>query len=124
MQAKRLRQVKEVLKAEISDIIRTRVKDPRIGFVTVTEVNLSKDLKHARIDISVMGSEQQKTETIQGLQNAHAFIQKEIASRIRIRYIPVLSFKLDTRFEDYARIDKILSDLDLGQETPPDTVDV
>ena len=123
-QSKRIKKVSEVLKSEISDIIRTRVKDPRVGFITITEIHLSRDLKHARVDISVMGTDQQKEETIQGLQNAHAFIQKEIASRIRLRYIPVLRFQLDTRFDDYDRIDQILSNLETGQESPPAPVDV
>ncbi|MBN2105092.1 30S ribosome-binding factor RbfA [bacterium] len=123
MKNKRTRQLGELLKSEISDIIRKRVKDPRVGFVTVTEVNLSNDLKHALVRISVMGSDHQKTETIQGLQNAHAFIQKEIASRIRLRYIPVLTFQLDTRYDDYERIDKILQKLEIGNASS-DIVDV
>jgi ribosome-binding factor A len=124
MQRKRTRQLGEVLKSEISDIIRMRVKDPRVGFITVTEVNLSNDLKHARVNVSVMGSDIQKKNTIQGLQNAHAFIQKEIANRIRLRYIPVLNFHLDTRYDDYDRIDQILNKLTTGNASSGSVVDV
>jgi len=115
MQSKRTKQLGEILKSEISAIIRTRVKDPRVGFITVTEVDLSRDMKHANVSVSVMGSNTQKDDTIRGLQNAHAFIQKEIASRIRLRYVPILAFDLDTRYEDYERIDHILNELDRGK---------
>ena len=111
MQNKRIKQISEMLKGTISDIIHSRVKDPRIGFVTITELNLSKDLRKAKVFISVMGPDEKKQETRIGLQNAHAFIQKEMASKLRLRYIPVLEFILDNRYEDYERIDRIIQEV-------------
>ena len=108
MHNKRLKQISETLKDVISDIIHTRVKDPRIGFVTIIDLNLSKDSRYAKVFISVMGSDEKKQETLTGLQNAHAFIQKEMTSRLRLRYIPVLTFILDNRFDTAERIDRII----------------
>ena len=111
MQNKRLKQISEMLKDVISDIIHTKVKDPRIGFVTIIDLALSKDSRYAKVFISVMGSDEKKEETLTGLQNAHAFIQKEMAARLRLRYIPVVTFILDHRFDDYDRIDRIIQEI-------------
>ncbi|MDI6829651.1 MAG: 30S ribosome-binding factor RbfA, partial [Armatimonadota bacterium] len=73
----RLERVKELLKSEISEIIRREIKDPRLGFVTITDAEVSKDLRHAKIYVSVLGDEQQKQETLNILQAAAGFIRGE-----------------------------------------------
>jgi ribosome-binding factor A len=120
-QGKRILQVAEILKTEISDVLRLRVKDPRIGFVSITEVQVSSDLRHARVHFSIMGSEEQREKSFTGLLNAQSFIQKEIASRIRLRYSPVLSFFLDTRYDDLEKIERIIGEINPGKTESPES---
>jgi ribosome-binding factor A len=94
----------ELIAAELSELMRTRLKDPRIGFASVTHVEVSGDLRHAKISISVMGTSEEQEETMKGLRNANGFLRHELAQRLTIRYMPQLAFKLDTSIEEGARI--------------------
>src|SRR5437879_4534517 len=94
----------ELIAAELSELMRTRLKDPRIGFASVTHVEVSGDLRHAKISISVMGTPEEQEETMKGLRNANGFLRHELAQRLTIRYMPQLAFKLDTSIEEGARI--------------------
>ncbi len=80
---------------EISDLIRTRMQDPRIGFASVVSVDLSGDLRHAKIFISVMGTPEEQQETMRALTHGAGFLRHELAQRLSIRYTPEISFKLD-----------------------------
>lgn len=104
----RQEKVKELLKHEVSDILRKEMKDPRLGFVTVTDADVSKDLKHAKIFISVLGSEQEKAESFAILQSASSFIRGEFGRRVSMKVIPEISFRLDTAVEHGARIFELL----------------
>src|SRR5215469_14998259 len=86
----------ELIAVELSELLRTRIKDPRIGFASITHVDVSGDLRYAKVSISVMGSPEERKETMKGLKNATGFLRHELASRITLRYTPELSFKLDT----------------------------
>lgn len=88
-------QLGEVISHELSDLIRTRMKDPRIGFASITDVNVSADLRHAKVFVSVMGSEQDQRETLAGLNHASGFLRHELAQRLTIRYTPEIGFRLD-----------------------------
>lgn len=88
-------QLGEVISHELSDLIRTRMKDPRIGFASITDVNVSADLRHAKVFVSVMGSEQDQRETLAGLNHASGFLRHELAQRLTIRYTPEIVFRLD-----------------------------
>ncbi|GIM47843.1 ribosome-binding factor A [Collibacillus ludicampi] len=112
----RVNRVGEQIKKEISDIIQNELKDPRIGFVTVTSVEASGDLQHARIFISVMGSEEQRRETLQALERAKGFIRSEIGKRIRLRLTPELSFHLDTSIDYSEKIMEKLREIQSGSE--------
>jgi ribosome-binding factor A len=94
----------ELIAVELSDLMRTRLKDPRIGFASITRVEVSGDFRHARVYVSVMGSAQEREETMRGLKNATGFLRRELGSRLVIRYIPEILFKLDTSIEEGARI--------------------
>ena len=94
----------ELIAAELSDLLRTRVKDPRVGFASITRVEVSNDLRHAKVHVSVMGSEEERADTMRGLRNATGFLRHELASRLTLRYMPELVFKLDTSIEEGARI--------------------
>jgi ribosome-binding factor A len=94
----------ELIAVELSDLLRTRVKDPRVGFASVTHVEVSGDLRHAKIFVSVLGTEDEQAATIQALKHATGFLRHELAGRIVLRYMPELVFKLDTSIEQGARI--------------------
>lgn len=96
------------MKQEISDIILHDLKDPRIGFVTVTSVSCTEDLREAKIYVSVMGDEQSVRDTLAGLGHALGFVRREIGRRIRLRFTPEISFALDTSLEYSDRIRRIL----------------
>lgn len=107
----RANRVAEQMKKELGDIISRRLKDPRIGFVTVTDVEVTGDLQIAKIYVSVLGDDSKKEETLKGLEKAKGFIRSEIGKRIRLRKTPELEFHWDESFEQGARIDKLLHDL-------------
>lgn len=94
----------ELFAAELSDLLRTRVKDPRVGFASITHVEVSGDYRHAKIYVSVMGSEEERDDTIKALKHASGFLRHELASRITLRYMPEIVFKLDTSIEQGSRI--------------------
>ncbi len=106
--------VGEAIKEEISDIIRNELKDPRVGFASITRVEVSRDLRHAKVFVSVFGDEAQKAETIRGLESAAGFIRSEIGKRIRLHHTPEIVFRLDESIEHAVRIAKILRDEEGG----------
>ena len=111
MQFKRSDRVKEVIREEISQMLMGEIKDPRIGFATLTRVELSDDLRNAKIFVSVMGSEEEKKKTIKGLESASGFIRSELRKRMRLKFIPEIIFRLDTSIEHGEKIARILQEL-------------
>ena len=111
MALKRSLRIAGLIKSEISDIIHTRIKDPLIGFVTITDVILSDDLKIAKVYFSVLGNESEKNNSLKGLERARTFIQNELGSRVRLRYLPVLRFFFDESWSYGDRIDRIIRSL-------------
>ncbi|MEO8955088.1 MAG: 30S ribosome-binding factor RbfA [Ktedonobacteraceae bacterium] len=85
----------ELFALELSELLRTRVKDPRVGFASITHVEVSGDLRHAKVFVSVMGSPEEQVATIRTLKHAAGFLRHELAGRITLRYMPELAFKLD-----------------------------
>ena len=114
MSKERPQRVGEAIKEELSDILRSDLKDPRIGFASVVKVEVSQDLRYAKVYISVLGDENQKRATMKGLESASGFIRTEISHRIRLRFAPELSFSLDESIEQGARIAQLLGDLRRG----------
>lgn len=107
----RVEKLQELIKQEISKMLLKEIKDPRIGFVTVTEVEMASDLHEAKIFVSIMGTEEKIKESLKGLRSALGFIRKEIGKRIRMRYIPTFSFELDTSLNYSEHIQKILLEI-------------
>lgn len=93
--SKRVNRVAEQMKKELGGIITQKVKDPRIGFITVTDVEVTGDLQDATVFISVLGNEKEKTDTLTGLNKAKGFIRTEIGQRIRLRKVPAIKFEFD-----------------------------
>jgi len=104
-------QLGEAIAHEISDLIRTRMQDPRVGFASVTGVELSGDLRHAKIFISVMGEPEEQKATMQALAHGSGFLRHELAQRLTIRYTPELSFRLDESIAKGAQVLAIIDEL-------------
>ena len=113
MTGNRILRINSLLKEVLSDVITRQIKDPRMGkLVTVTGVEISKDLRHARVHISVIGTPEEKNSTIEALQSASGFISIQASKEVQLRYFPELTFKLDTSAEQFARIDTLLHKID------------
>lgn len=104
----RANRVGEQMKKELTEIIGRKLKDPRIGFVTVTDVRVTGDLQQATVYISVLGNQEQKENTLIGLAKASGFIRSEIGKRIRLRITPEISFEWDESLEYGQRIETLI----------------
>jgi len=124
MTTHRMESVGRELQEEIAEIVRTEIDDPLIGFVTITDVEMSPDLKHARVYFSVLGDEQEKRDTARGIRRAAKFIRGRIAERVELRYVPTLRFVLDETAERAQRIEMLLrqeaEELHLEEPEPDD----
>jgi ribosome-binding factor A len=104
----RMRRVDEAVRAVLSDAIGKQLQDPRVGFVTVTGVKTSPDLRHARVYVSVLGDEQVRAASLEGLRSAHGFLQKRVASELILKHTPTLSFEYDWSVDRGMRISELL----------------
>jgi len=111
---KRSDRLGELIRAEISDLIARQIKDPRIGFVTFTRVDMSDDLRHAKVLVSIIGSPPEKARTLQGLSSATGYIRRHLGRALRLRYTPELTFLHDESLEHGAKIAQLLRQLDVG----------
>lgn len=96
--------VREFIKEQVSDIILHHLKDPRIGFVSVTDVEVSVDLRHAKVFVSVLGDVQAKTDTMAGLESAQGYVRSELGRRLQMRFTPEILFRIDESIERGTRI--------------------
>lgn len=103
--------VAEALKKEVSTIIHDELKDPRLGFVTITRVELTRDLRYAKIFFSVLGKEDECKKTKAALDSALGFIRRLVAQRIRLRFAPEITFKYDRSCEYSFRIEQVLAEI-------------
>jgi ribosome-binding factor A len=115
----RTERVDELLRQEIGAILAREIKDPAIGFVTITDVETAPDLRHARVWVSVIGQAGERDESIVALQRAMGFVRRELGTRLRIRRIPELQVRLDDSIERGTRVLHLLDQLEAGQ-TPDD----
>jgi ribosome-binding factor A len=106
---KRAERVSDQMKQEIADILMRKIKDPRIGFVTVTDVEVADDLRNAKVFVSVYGSE--KAATLKGLESASPYIRSELGRRMRMKFIPELLFRYDDSVERGAHINELLHEI-------------
>lgn len=120
MATRRQKQVAELLHQEISQLIQYRTQDPRLGFVTVTDVEVSPDLRLAKVFVTVLGDEVDTRSTLEGLASASRYFRRELSQSLALRYVPQLSFELDTSLEYGLHIDEILDSLKEEQTQPED----
>lgn len=107
----RVSRVGEQIKKELSQIIQQEIKDPRIGFVTVTAVEMSGDLQSAKVFVSVLGKNDDKSKSLEGLEKAKGYMRSELGRRIQLRHIPELTFVIDQTLEHSEHINKLLHEV-------------
>jgi ribosome-binding factor A len=112
MASERMRRVDEAVRAVLSDAVARDLKDPRVGFVTVTGVKTSPDLRHARVFVSVLGSEDEREASLAGLRSAHGFLQRRVAGELRLKHTPALEFAYDESIDHGMRITELLDEGD------------
>jgi ribosome-binding factor A len=103
-----MRRINESLREVVGEAISTELQDPRIGFVTVTSVETSSDLRSARVHVSVLGTTEERDATLEGLRSSHGVLQAAIARRVRIKRTPTLTFHYDDTAERAARVSRLL----------------
>jgi ribosome-binding factor A len=108
--ADRMRRANEAVRQVLSEAV-GQLKDPRIGFVTVTGVETSSDLRHARVFVSVLGTERKRAQALEGLQAAHSVLQTRIARELRMKRTPQLAFEYDPSVERGVRMTKLIDEL-------------
>ncbi len=111
---KRAERVSDQMKEEIADILMRKIKDPRIGFVTVTDVEVADDLRNAKVFVSMYDGD--KAKTLKGLESASAFIRSELGKRMRMRYTPEILFRFDNTVEQGAHIMELLRTIEEEKE--------
>ncbi len=119
----RLERVNQLIREEIALLLQRELKDPRLGFVTVTEVDVAKDLRTAKVYVSVLGSEADWQASLQALEHARGFIRSWLTPRLRLRAIPHLTFQPDRSMAHAAHIQTVLEGLRASKERPPGSSD-
>lgn len=109
MSEKRIERINELIRDELSDIIRKEVKDPRLGWVTVTRARISGDLRHVKVYISVLGNDAARVASMEVLQGATGFLRRHLGGRIQLRHTPELTFRYDPSIEEGIRLDQLLN---------------
>jgi ribosome-binding factor A len=112
MGSDRMRRVDEAIRQVIGAVVAGELKDPRVGFVTVTDVRTSADLSHARVYVSVLGDEQERAASMDGLQSAHGYLQGRVASELHLKRTPTLTFAYDDTTDRALRVDALLEEIE------------
>ena len=105
-----MRRVDEAIRAVLSDAITQDLKDPRVGFVTVTAVQTSPDLRYARVYVSVLGDDEERAASLDGLSSAHGYLQKRVAGELRLKHTPTIEFAYDDSVDRGLRIGELLNE--------------
>jgi ribosome-binding factor A len=117
MSTDRMRRVNEAIRQVIGDAVSCDLKDPRVGFVTATDVRTSPDLSHARVYVSVLGGSHTRAETLEGLSHAHGYLQRQIAAELHLKRTPTLEFAYDDTTDRAMRLDALI-DSELEDHQP------
>ncbi len=121
MEGKRSEKVADLIHKEVSEMLMKTVKDPRIGFVTITRVAVSEDCRSAKVYFSVVGTLEERERSTQGLSSAKGYVRKELGRRIRLRYTPEIIFKFDPSIEYAIHIGEVIRHLKKDEETDENT---
>ena len=116
MEGKRSEKVADLIQKEISQMLAKSVKDPRIGFVTITRVTVSEDCRFARIYYSVAGTLAERESSMKGLDSAKGYVRRELGRRIRLRYTPDITFQFDPSIEYAIHVEELIQNIHQGKE--------
>ena len=116
MEGKRSEKVADLIQKEISQMLAKSVKDPRIGFVTITRVTVSEDCRFARVYYSVAGTQAERESSMEGLESAKGYVRKELGRRIRLRYTPDIMFQFDPSIEYAIHMEELIQSLHQKKE--------
>ncbi|MBN1961084.1 MAG: 30S ribosome-binding factor RbfA [Deltaproteobacteria bacterium] len=116
---KRTHQVGELIQHELANVITNELKDPRVGFVTVTEVRVTGDLRNARVYVSIYGSQEQRNSSLEGLRTAAGYLKHILAQRLELRFIPELSFECDESLDRAERLETVMQAIAKGETQTP-----
>ena len=116
MPGRRTDRVGALIQRELSDIIQRELKDPRVGFCTISQVQISTDLRYADVKVSVVGDKREKRNSITGLKSAAGFLRREVVQRIGLRHAPELRFELDDSVDQLMEIDRLLKRIHTQEE--------
>jgi ribosome-binding factor A len=120
MEGKRSEKVADLIHKEISEMLVKTIKDPRIGFVTITRVAVSEDYRLAKVYFSVTGTVEERQRSVEGLNSAKGYVRKELGRRIRLRYTPEIIFKFDPSIEYAIHIGEVIRHIKGEEETDED----
>ncbi|HEY3959310.1 MAG TPA: 30S ribosome-binding factor RbfA [Solirubrobacteraceae bacterium] len=112
MSTGRMRRVDEAIRQVVGDVLAGELKDPRVGFVTVTDVRTSADLSHARVYVSVLGDADIRQASMDGLDSAHGFLQRRVAGELRLKRTPTLEFAYDDTTDRALRVDELIDEIE------------
>jgi ribosome-binding factor A len=107
-----MRRVDEAIRQVIGAVVATGLRDPRVGFVTVTDVRTSADLSHARVYVSVLGDDEERAASMDGLQSAHGYLQGRVASELHLKRTPTLTFAYDNTTDRALRVEELLEEIE------------
>ena len=110
-----MRRVDTAVRQVVGDAVAQDLKDPRVGFVTVTDVKTSPDLRHARVYVSVLGSSDERAASLEGLRSAHGYLQRRIAGELHLKHTPELDFILDETAERAFRLEALMDEQEHGE---------
>ena len=111
MSSGRMRRVDEAIRQVVGDAVAGELKDPRVGFVTVTDVRTSADLRHARVYVSVLGDDAQREATMAGLRSAHGFLQAKVATELHLKRTPTIELHYDDTTDRAMRVDELIEEI-------------
>jgi ribosome-binding factor A len=123
MTSERMRRVDEAIRQVIGDAVASDLKDPRVGFVTVTDVKTSPDLSHARVYVSVLGEADEREESLAGLRSAHGYLQGRIGRELKLKRTPTLEFAYDDTTDRAMRLDALIEAEIEARQNPEDAGD-
>jgi ribosome-binding factor A len=112
MSSERMRRIDEAIRQVLGEAVAGELKDPRVGFITVTDVRTSADLSHARVYVSVLGEQEQREASMEGLQSANGYLQGRVASELRLKRTPTLTFAYDDTLDRALRVDALLEEIE------------
>ena len=107
-----MRRVDEAIRQVLGDAVSGDLKDPRVGFITVTDVRTSADLRHARVYVSVLGDAEQRQASLDGLRSAHGFLQSRVARELRLKRTPTLEFTYDDTTDRAMRVGALIDEIE------------